>query len=589
VEFVFFIYGLAFFLPGFAILYYPKKGSDFQLARKINYVAWFGVIHGINEWIDLFILIQALDVTPLLQYIRMVTLPLSFMFLVYFGAEVISSQKKNCRICKLLSPVLLVVWAVVFLLCDHNNLMWDITSRYLLCTVGAFVTGLALVMHVPEVKSAKKFKLAINLKIAGIAFMAYAFFAGLIVPDADFGPASFLNYSLFSENFGIPVQVFRSVCAVVIAYNIIRVLGIFRWEVEQAIFNSEMRFRTVVGTAPVILFIENKDQEIIFIKGRGLANLNITPLDVMFKPIDQVFVGVPQMYENSRKALSGQEVTSTLSLGDCHYEIFFGPFKNDEGDIDGVIGVAVDVTQQKNARDELGRYRTEMEKNRALATLGTVSMKIASEIAEPLDVSRILLSRALSGLRKTIGAEEVKGNISGGISKVSEAIKILDDFYEQADMKPARHAEPIELVRIVERIVSVFHENAQIAMLRIMSEGVDIVPAMFIKVRELEQIFFIVVQNAIQAADGVHYRELKIECAIKDDKLKLRFSGTINDGSVEGGKNIFSIDTDNSRGESGDFGLSILKGIVAAYEGTMAVTTSDETGTCIEVALPVFI
>jgi C4-dicarboxylate-specific signal transduction histidine kinase len=309
----------------------------------------------------------------------------------------------------------------------------------------------------------------------------------------------------------------------------------------------------------------------------------------MGKPVDQVFAGAPEMCENRRKALFGQDFTFTLSANGVHYEVFIGPYKDDAGNIDGVIGVAVDITQQKNARAEIQKYRNEMEKNRTLATLGAVSKEIAGEIIEPLDVSRIALSRALSGLRKTIGAEEVKGNIQKGMSKVSDAIGVLDGFYEQADMKPARHAEPVDIGQILERIVSVLHESSQMAMLRIMAEGADIVPAMFIKPRELEQVFFIVVQNAIQAADGVYFRELKINCEIEDDKLKLQFSGTVGDGSFGGSKCIFGVNSDDQSGQGGDFGLSILKGIVAAYEGVMKISTNDETGQIIEVDLPVFI
>ena len=48
-EVIFLIYGLAFFVLGFAILYYPKKNSRFQLAGKIYLIGWFGIVHGINE------------------------------------------------------------------------------------------------------------------------------------------------------------------------------------------------------------------------------------------------------------------------------------------------------------------------------------------------------------------------------------------------------------------------------------------------------------------------------------------------------------------------------------------------------------
>ncbi|MHC5159087.1 MAG: hypothetical protein ACYSN8_03510, partial [Planctomycetota bacterium] len=132
-EFIFFFYGLAFFLMGFAVLVYPKKDSSFFLAHKIHWVAWFGIIHGLNEWLDMFIMVRAMELTVFLEFFRMMTLPLSFLCLVYFGAEVISSQNSRCRFCKFITPVLLVIWAGVFFLGVHSGLRWDIWSRYLLC------------------------------------------------------------------------------------------------------------------------------------------------------------------------------------------------------------------------------------------------------------------------------------------------------------------------------------------------------------------------------------------------------------------------------------------------------------------------
>ena len=52
--FVWFVYGLAFFVLGLAILVYPKKGSEFRLARHIWMIGVFGIVHGVNEWLDMF-------------------------------------------------------------------------------------------------------------------------------------------------------------------------------------------------------------------------------------------------------------------------------------------------------------------------------------------------------------------------------------------------------------------------------------------------------------------------------------------------------------------------------------------------------
>lgn len=101
-----------------------------------------------------------------------------------------------------------------------------------------FLTSYALFLQVSEFKKIKEFGVVRNLYIALISFAIYGIFSGLVVPQAGFLPASVLNYTLFLNNIGIPVQVFRTLCAIVIAYSTIRVLGIFDWETKRRIKSS---------------------------------------------------------------------------------------------------------------------------------------------------------------------------------------------------------------------------------------------------------------------------------------------------------------------------------------------------------------
>jgi signal transduction histidine kinase len=55
-------------------------------------------------------------------------------------------------------------------------------------------------------------------------FFLYAIVAGLIVPKTDLFPASILNYESFYSAVHIPVQIFRSLCAVLITFGILKIL-----------------------------------------------------------------------------------------------------------------------------------------------------------------------------------------------------------------------------------------------------------------------------------------------------------------------------------------------------------------------------
>lgn len=105
---VFFFYGLAFFILGFSILLYPKKDSRFILADNLWLIAVFEVVHGINEWLDMFTLVQKpMEIIPL-RITRMIAMPVSFLFLIYFGAKVITETKKKYSILKFLPIILLI-------------------------------------------------------------------------------------------------------------------------------------------------------------------------------------------------------------------------------------------------------------------------------------------------------------------------------------------------------------------------------------------------------------------------------------------------------------------------------------------------
>ncbi|MDL5502366.1 MAG: hypothetical protein QSU88_04035, partial [Candidatus Methanoperedens sp.] len=84
-DFVFFIYGFAFTILGIIIFLQLRvtKKSEFKLLDVLLLLAWFGFIHGINEFMDMFLLIKG-DIL-LLRILGSLALFTSFLFLFLFG------------------------------------------------------------------------------------------------------------------------------------------------------------------------------------------------------------------------------------------------------------------------------------------------------------------------------------------------------------------------------------------------------------------------------------------------------------------------------------------------------------------------
>src|SRR6202048_656359 len=94
---VFFIYGLAFFLLGIAILLQPRRGSAFNIGNSLWLLAGFGLLHGLAEWMDMFLTLGDIYWTPLgtkvLKIAGFYFGATSFVFLLHFGLRIILQNR----------------------------------------------------------------------------------------------------------------------------------------------------------------------------------------------------------------------------------------------------------------------------------------------------------------------------------------------------------------------------------------------------------------------------------------------------------------------------------------------------------------
>lgn len=229
---VYFVYGLAFFILGVAILIYPKKDSAFRLAKNLWLIGVFGIIHGINEWIDMFLLIPGFEDFLLLKIIGIFILPLSFIFLIQFGVKVIAESKKRFSWIKSLTILFPFAWVLIFGLSKEQLLYGNIWARYLLAFPGSILTAYALLLQLENFKDIQLLSFKRSLIFTVLFFTVYGVLSGLITPKAGFFPASFLNYQAFLRLVGLPVQFFRSLCAIAIAISLGHILAVFNFETK---------------------------------------------------------------------------------------------------------------------------------------------------------------------------------------------------------------------------------------------------------------------------------------------------------------------------------------------------------------------
>jgi signal transduction histidine kinase len=252
---VYFAYGLAFFLLGIAILLQPRWGSVFKIGNSLWLLASFGILHGLGEWMDMFLILGDAYWTPhgtgMIKIATFYFGAASFVFLLQFSLRLILQDRSKYKSLERTALIASLLFLVVVTLDGVSTgfsaqwLLWgQVLMRYLLGFPGAILTAIGFWRQrkLSDIQRVSSYHVDRSLMAMAAVFAVYAFFAGLVVPSAPFFPASVLNYATFEDTIGIPVQLFRTACALLAAYFITGILDIFNLEsksrVEKA--NAEL-------------------------------------------------------------------------------------------------------------------------------------------------------------------------------------------------------------------------------------------------------------------------------------------------------------------------------------------------------------
>jgi signal transduction histidine kinase len=250
-EIILFIYGLGFFILGFAIILQARQSSRLDLARSLRWLAAFGITHAFNEWGDLFIPIQTRYLSPalvnFLWIAQLLLLGISFSCLFEFGVAVLRPLGRARWLHGFAAGLLLVwVFTIFFVVLPANpdEQIWHriarALARYFIGFPGGLLAAYGLRVHaVQRIKPLNVPAIFRMLRIAGFSLGIYAFLAGLIPPPVDFFPGNLLNTQTFIQVIGIPTLVFRSLISLIIAVSVIRALEIFDVETERRIEGLE--------------------------------------------------------------------------------------------------------------------------------------------------------------------------------------------------------------------------------------------------------------------------------------------------------------------------------------------------------------
>lgn len=239
---VFFVYGLAFYSMGLALLLASRRTSRFQLAVAIRPLGYFAILHGVNEWMDMIQRIAELElgiVLPVGYHLtQLIILVVSFLMLLMFDLVLLSPQSTAYyKIGNSISLMFGFWLATLLFVLIYYQLpiieildIGDIFARYLLAIPASLFGAWALYSQRKTMQQHRMPQYGRDLLISAVALLLYGVVGQLFVEKTFLFPSNIINQEIFLQIFGIPVQLFRGGIAVVIAVYMVRALNVFETE-----------------------------------------------------------------------------------------------------------------------------------------------------------------------------------------------------------------------------------------------------------------------------------------------------------------------------------------------------------------------
>lgn len=237
-DYVFFVYGLAFILLGAVCLTLRSKAFP---SLPWGWLAAFAFGHGAAEWLDLAVLSFGRDQN--LVFLKTLVMIASFLFLLQFAVSGLSGGRKRAGLGVALMVLLLSLVVASGL---WGGLLWfDVAGRYLLGLPGGLLAAAAIYRKLPLSRAGTRPWLLLLV----IMMAVYALLAGAVVPSSTLFLSQLWDYEGFLELTGVPVQVFRALAAVVMA------AALWIGSEIPGVKSADIPFRYALGLAAVMLML----------------------------------------------------------------------------------------------------------------------------------------------------------------------------------------------------------------------------------------------------------------------------------------------------------------------------------------------
>jgi PAS domain S-box-containing protein len=365
-------------------------------------------------------------------------------------------------------------------------------------------------------------------------------------------------------------------------------------ERTQALQRSEEKYRSVVESAEDFIFTIDPAGHFLSMNSFTASFFGGRPEDFIHHGIDQVL-----NRDSSRKHLKmlglvfrhQKSVRDEFTLQAGEHELWvsanFMPIRNETGQVESVLCIARDITNEKN----LERQLINTEK---LASLGTLAAGVAHEINNPLGV---ILGFTDLLVRKAQKDSQTYQDLKTIERQGMHCKQIVENLLRFARFGEGNTACS-NINDAIREVVTIVRHTLEMESIELAIDLDDTIPMVRGDSRELQQVFLNLINNACAAMKQGGVLTIQSEYLTQENKAMVKIQDTGHGILKKHIDRIFEpFFTTKPEGEGTGLGLSVTYGIVSKYGGVIdckSTPVSPENrgdtghGTLFMIKLPVF-
>ncbi|WP_434391271.1 PAS domain-containing sensor histidine kinase [Melittangium boletus] len=292
-----------------------------------------------------------------------------------------------------------------------------------------------------------------------------------------------------------------------------------REAMERALAESELRLRTAVRGAHLILWSLDPQGIFTFVDGGGLGMLGLRPEQIVGESFFELFAGEPQALKQARLALTGVSTTQVLTIAsDIHYETRYTPVLDERGQLTGTIGLAMDVTERVRARaqleQELERTRAQLLQVERLATLGTLAAGVGHELR---NISTVLNSLRTAFTEWAQTGEAPDAELLTELGWACEHVATHGHHLMNLGQPGQTKVERVDLRELVQGALNMLRTAGTLRHVNVSFQGPARPVWTEVSRTRVEQVLINLLRNAADAVESVRDRPTEVRVCLRED------------------------------------------------------------------------